>query len=157
MYFEKSFDVIMSPCSHQIVLYQETFPQIVLYLNMLTINCQYPLLSCAELDFLLLHVGGYVAGSGVCRNRPNSWTLHCGWGALVSQTYQDSFLPMPFSHWSKPTAKITDTQSSLTTIWRSPVQPSSWLTALLMLIIWEMIAVQLVCYSTVLWQLMTHD
>ena len=37
MYFEKSFDVTMPPCSHQTVLHQETFPQIVLYLNMLTI------------------------------------------------------------------------------------------------------------------------
>lgn len=53
---------------------------------------------CVELDFLLLHGDVYLAGSGVCRGRPNPWTLHCGWAALVSQTYQDSFLPMTVSH-----------------------------------------------------------
>lgn len=38
MYFKKSFDAIMPLCAHRIILQQETFFQIIQYLNMPKIN-----------------------------------------------------------------------------------------------------------------------
>lgn len=74
MYFEKHFAVIMPHCAQGIGLYQESVFQIILNLQMLTINSlvsdvrglnQHHLLNCIKLGFLLDSKNGYSSGVGV--------------------------------------------------------------------------------------------